>query len=110
MKKIIPITENYEFKRLYNKGDSCVTPFFVLYYKRNRRKFNRLGITASKKIGNAVKRNRARRRLKELYRLYAHEKVAGFDIVIVARAAAIDGDYNVMIQRFSKVLKQKFNV
>jgi len=52
-------------------------------------KLNRLGITASKKIGGAVQRNRARRIIKEAYRLTEPELKKGFDIVVVARKKAV---------------------
>jgi len=73
------------------RGGRVVTPAFVL--QLHPREDERLGVgfTASKRIGNAVARNRARRRLKELARLHlpAHG-LAGFDHVLVARRPAVD--------------------
>ncbi|MCL1823532.1 MAG: ribonuclease P protein component [Oscillospiraceae bacterium] len=63
------IRRNGDFQHLFKKGESLVTYAFVCYFKVNKRRVNRLGITASKKIGNAVKRNRARRIIREAYRL-----------------------------------------
>lgn len=77
------------FQRLYRQGKSHVTPYFVVYYKRNRLKTNRLGITATKKIGNAVERNRAKRVIREAYRLMEQKLPAGIDIVIVARKKTV---------------------
>ena len=85
MKFTVPINENRQFVRLYNTGRSQVGSFLVLYYKGNGRNINRLGITVSKKIGKAVVRNRARRLIKESFRLHEHEIKKGYDIVIVAR-------------------------
>ena len=51
---------------------------------------NRLGLTVSTKLGNAVRRNRIRRRLREAFRLFEPKLSHGFDIVIVARASAFD--------------------
>ena len=53
-----------------------------------------MGYTVSNKIGNAVTRNRVRRRLREIYRLHEHALRAGFDIVIVARHQAAGADYH----------------
>lgn len=89
MKKTVPINENRMFQRIYRQGKSQVTPFFVVYFKRNRVKGNRLGITATKKIGNAVERNRAKRVIKEAYRLLEPQIPAGLDIVIVARRKSV---------------------
>lgn len=56
---LVPLTENHEYKRVYARGKSAVRPALVLYCLRNKKvKQARVGITASKKIGNAVKRNR----------------------------------------------------
>ena len=66
---LVPLTENHEYKRVYARGKSAVRPVLVLYCLRNKKvKQARVGITASKKIGNAVKRNRARRLLRESIR------------------------------------------
>ncbi|WP_367715839.1 ribonuclease P protein component [Nitratireductor sp. GISD-1A_MAKvit] len=54
----------------------------------------RLGITVTKKVGNAVVRNRVRRRLKEACRLHAvHDMAAGKDYVIVARRSVLDAPF-----------------
>jgi len=79
------LKKNHEFKRLYNKGKSVASFCLVVYCKRNGRAENRIGFTISKKIGNAVQRNKIRRRLKEIYRLNEDKLVSGYDIVLVAR-------------------------
>ena len=55
---------------------------------------NRFGFTVSKKLGNAVRRNRIRRRLREAYRLCEPSLSHGFDIVIVARTPAFDTPFS----------------
>jgi len=80
-----PLRKNHEFKRLYNKGKSAASQIAVVYFRRNGRAENRLGITVSAKLGGAVQRNRIRRRLKEIYRLNEKKLLVGYDIVIVAR-------------------------
>lgn len=57
----------------------------VSYILPNRLGYVRLGLTTSKKIGNAVARNRARRVLRAAYREVAPKITGGFDIVLVAR-------------------------
>lgn len=57
----------------------------VIYYRKNKRSINRLGLTVSKKIGNAVVRNRVKRLIRENYRLREDCILPGFDIVFVAR-------------------------
>ena len=85
--KIISIKENSDFRRAYYKGKSVVKKRLVLYYRKNRFSYNRLGITVSPKVGKAVTRNRVKRLLKENYRIIQGLS-AGYDIVIVARKRA----------------------
>ena len=56
-----PIRRNSEFGRVYARGKSYVNPALVLYVLKTRGKKTRVGLTATKKIGHAVPRNRARR-------------------------------------------------
>ena len=79
------LKKNSDFRRLYAKGKSAVTPLVVVYCRRTGRQGNRVGITVSSKLGNAVQRNRVRRRLREIYRLNAAQLRPGLDLVMVAR-------------------------
>ena len=53
------IKENYEFRRAYKRGGALVSPYAVIYVFKTKGSRVRLGITVGKKIGKAVKRNRA---------------------------------------------------
>ena len=57
----------------------------VVYALKNRSGENRLGLTATKKVGKAVKRNRARRVMREAFYLIEQELAQGYDFVLVAR-------------------------
>lgn len=85
MNRAWSIKENYEFRRIYQRGTSAVSGSMVVYCRKNKLGRNRLGITASTKIGEAVTRNRARRRLREVYRLNRDKLREGWDIILVAR-------------------------
>lgn len=94
------LKKNSDFRRLYSKGKSAVTPYMVVYCRKNGRGCNRLGYTASVKLGHAVVRNRVRRRLREIYRLNAPALKTGFDIVIVARSKSVGAEYRRMDEAF----------
>ena len=85
MDKIIPICNNNEFRRAYARGKCFVTPVVVVYVLKNRTGNVRVGITTSKKVGNAVLRSRSRRVLREAYRQLADRVKPGYDLVLVAR-------------------------
>ncbi len=84
--KFKAIKENRDFKKGYKKGESYISSLAVIYVIKNRYNHLRIGITASKKIGNAVKRNRARRLIKESVRLLDIDKSLGYDLIFVARS------------------------
>lgn len=81
------LNDNRDFVSLYKKGRFTACKYSVIYVRPNGRPFNRLGITASKKIGNAVHRNRAKRLIRLAYRNSEINMPVGMDIVIVARSA-----------------------
>ena len=85
MEKLVPICRNNDFGRIYARGKSYVSPLVVVYALKNRTKNVRVGITTSKKVGNAVQRNRSRRVLREAYRQLADRVKPGYDLVLVAR-------------------------
>ena len=87
------LKKNSDFRRLYAKGKSAVTPQVVVYCRRTGRGYDRLGITVTAKLGTAVHRNRVRRRLREIYRLNLPRLKKGFDIVIVARVRSRRAEY-----------------
>jgi ribonuclease P protein component len=87
------LKSSYEFRRLYSKGASAVSPLIVVYCRKNKKDCNRLGITVGVKIGKAVQRNRIRRRLREIYRLNEEKFSSGWDIVVVARVKCRYAEY-----------------
>ncbi|MCU0519777.1 MAG: ribonuclease P protein component [Anaerolineae bacterium] len=78
-----------EFRRVRSEGRSWAHPLFVVWRAPNLLDHSRVGITASRKLGCAVERNRARRLLREGMRhLYAHI-ASGWDIVLVGRSGLL---------------------
>ncbi|MDR1330306.1 MAG: ribonuclease P protein component [Oscillospiraceae bacterium] len=117
MKLTASLKRNHEFRRLYDRGKSAASRCMVVYCRRNGRdkrvsvasarsgvtSQNRLGITVSAKLGGAVFRNRVRRRLRETYRLGESGLLPGFDIVIVARAPALDAPFGELGAEFRRL-------
>ena len=103
MKRTMTVKENYEFRRLYAKGRSGVSPYLVVYVRPNRRGRNRLGVTVSPKLGHAVVRNRVRRRLREIFRLNQGGLAQGYDMILVARTRAVGAEYRELERAFLSV-------
>lgn len=84
----IKLNNNKDFVALYKKGSYIVGRNCVVYFRRNGKKINRIGISTGKKIGCAVERSRARRVIRQAYRETEEIFPKGFDIVVTARADA----------------------
>ncbi|NLV15614.1 MAG: ribonuclease P protein component [Syntrophomonadaceae bacterium] len=87
------IQKKKDFNFVYKKGRKQVGKLMVIYAVKNGLDNNRYGIIASKKVGNAVIRNRAKRRLRAF--ICRNEGVIknGFDVIIIARANIITGPF-----------------
>lgn len=83
------LNKNFEFKRAYRHGKSIVCPAVVVYALPQRLHCVRFGITASKKLGCAVNRNRARRVVKAAFAPLKSNIVGSYDIVLVCRTQAL---------------------
>ena len=106
MKRAVTLKENYEFRRLYQKGKSAVGGGMVLYCRKNRLGHNRLGITVSVKLGHAVVRNRARRRLREVYRVNSGALKLGYDIILVARGKTVSTGWKELNDTFLRLCRK----
>lgn len=109
MSKIVTLVRNNDFRRLY-RTQSEVNSVLITYKSKNRRDENRLGITASKKIGKAHDRNRARRLIREAYRFLEPNLQRGYDIVFVARTRTCNSNMQevlcVMKKHLAKIMVQ----
>lgn len=109
MENTLSLRKNYEFQRVYNKGKFCTGKYLVLYYFKNAYNFNRLGISAGKKTGNSVVRNRLKRIVKENYRLLENKIPSGYDLVFMVRKSDnLPGFWD--IKREMKYLLKKGNL
>ena len=94
------LNQNADFQRLYRSGAFCSLGSALIYVRPNQLPYNRLGITAGKKIGNAVRRNRAKRIIREAYRAAEPLLPIGLDLVVVARSSLPEQSATVLTERF----------
>jgi ribonuclease P protein component len=87
------LRKNIEFRTVYRKGKSFSNQLLVLYIYKNKKEFNRVGISVSKKVGKSVIRSRVKRLISESYRLNNEPIKKGYDLVFIARTASNDKSY-----------------
>lgn len=83
------LRDKKDFSALYNRGKSVGERCLVLIYRKNGLSYNRRAFLASKKVGNSVKRNRARRLMKEAFRNFEDDLKKGYDVLFIARQSII---------------------
>lgn len=90
----LAISRETDFQKVYQKGQPIKTFYFNLYFCPNESTENRLAVIASKKIGKAVKRNRAKRLLRESFRLLEKNCRKGFDLIFSAKNSLLGKKLN----------------
>ena len=103
--KITKVKENRDFRRAYNRAKSYVGPFVIIYIMNNRNNGIRLGITAGKKIGKAVSRNRAKRVITAAFRECLPLIDGNLDFIIVARQRILTAKSTEVATAMMKLLK-----
>ena len=91
MERRIRLRRSGDVRRVYDEGRSWAHPLLVLIGRPNEMGLSRVGVTASRKVGGAVERNRAKRLLREAARhLYPRFEREGWDIMLIARPKLIE--------------------
>ena len=83
--KFTTITSNRDFQKIYRKGRSMVSPSLVTYAIKTKNNNLRIGITTSKKVGKAVRRNRSRRVIRAAFCNIGADLSVPYDVIFVAR-------------------------
>lgn len=98
------IKKRPDFERVYNQGLKAPGRFMTLFLLRNGSSVSRLGIAATRKLGGAVQRNRAKRLAREIFR--RHKPPPGLDLVVIPRReflnvelASLEAEYQSIVSR-----------
>ncbi len=94
-----------DYLRVQTKGKMIKGRFLILLSLENGLTNSRFGLTVSGKLGNAVKRNRIRRRIREIERFYRYQIKSGFDIVAIARGKSRDADFDEMKEEYLELAR-----
>lgn len=89
MKRAYRLRRPDQFQRVRREGRSWEHPLLILNAMPNRRRVTRCGFVVTKRLGGAVERNRARRRVREAVRLIYPSIASGWDLVFVLRSSAL---------------------
>ena len=96
-----------DFVNLNRLGKRYHTGHFTVIFKKNRLGITRLGITISKKTGNAVERNKIKRLVREFYRLHKDIFPQRTDVVVMAKKGACDLDYWKIKEELGEIIVDK---
>ena len=105
MRRFPSIKKNCEFRDIYEKGRTRADRNLVLYIRPRSAGETRIGISASKKIGNSVVRHRVTRLLREVFRLHRSELSVPCDLVFVVRKDGAMQGYHAMEASFLKLCR-----
>ena len=82
------LRKTWEYQLVWKMGCKQHTPHFILLCRKNPAGQSRLGVTVSRKVGNAVARNRVKRRIKEFFRLHQQQFTEAVDFSVIAKKGA----------------------
>jgi ribonuclease P protein component len=85
------LTKRRDFELVFKEGVPLSSKYLVMYARPNELSFNRLGLSISKKAGNAVTRNKIKRLMREAMRKLLKGLPLNYDFVIVARKSSVEG-------------------
>ncbi|MCK8826837.1 ribonuclease P protein component [Natroniella acetigena] len=100
------LKKTYEFRKVYKKGKSVANRLLVLYVLFTGDSNRRVGYSVTKKVGNAVVRNRVKRVLREVYRHNNSKLVSGIDLVLIARKPIVNASYQQIENRLNHLFRK----
>ena len=100
------ILKRSQFIALRRNGRKIDSPFFFAVIQQNKLPHCRLGITVTRKVGKAARRNRIKRRIREYYRLNRHRIVGNWDIHLIAKNGAGDIDFTKASASLDRIFNQ----
>ena len=105
MKKRFRVKKEKDFNAIFKEGKSFANRKFVIYRLENNEQHFRVGLSVSKKLGNAVTRNQIKRRIRHILIEHKNQLVENVDFVVIARKGVEILDYAEMEKNLLHVLK-----
>jgi ribonuclease P protein component len=98
------LLRGYQFRRVYDKGRRYNSALFTLFVIKNNESLTRLGVTVTRKTGNAVERNRCKRILREIFRRHKTAIIGNCDLVFNVKKAMLVASYQETEAEFLRLL------
>lgn len=98
------VRQGWQYKRVYARGKALSSPHFKLTVAPSEEKKRRLGLAISKKVGSAVRRNRIKRLVREVFRTAKEQFPENCDVVVSAKAGAVGLSYADVLQEITQTL------
>jgi len=105
--RLAMIVRPSDFEALQRDGVSSGTPIVAVRVRRTDLAETRFGISTSKRVGKAVVRNRARRRIREVLRASLHLVTPGWDVLVVARPPIVEADRETLAATIDRLLRKR---
>ena len=106
VKKLQTVRNSRQFRQVYERGQKFYTSLFSVFILKTEGNEQRIGITVTRKVGNAVVRNRCKRRLREALRKLLGDPaaLAGFDLVVNVKSNLIEAEFGKIVEGLAKVI------
>ena len=98
------IRRRVEYQQIYDRGVRIHGRYLTMFTLSNNLPIGRLGIAASRKLGGAIDRNRAKRLIREVFR--RNKLAPGFDIVVIPKRELLDASLTALETEFRNILER----
>ena len=106
MNRSYSLKRHKEFRYTYARGRAQSTPLFTLVYAKSRNETVRIGFSVSKRVGNSVQRNRAKRRMRACITPMVDHLKGGCNLILIAKPEVLDAPFSDLTSQAETLLKR----